>query len=255
MSFIDLIYIELKKLKRSKIIIIMLISIIMIMISAVSSAKLNLHDIGSIKPNYNMFVQSMLSFTVFMLPLSLIVITVLICQTEYKNRGILKMLSLPIDIKKLAFAKFLILVFVAALETGLFFILYIPSEILAGRSVGVNLSVPTGYLFMWCMKVLVASLPMTAFFWMICACIKKPAASLGLGFLFTVPIILACNTKYWWLYAMDYPTRIIMFEQARLSGTLTQNVSYTVLWIGTAILIMGAALFISSIYFGKSERE
>ena len=60
MNFISLINIELKKIKRSKIIFILLISIGMIMISMISSAKINLKSEG-IKPGYNMFIQSALS--------------------------------------------------------------------------------------------------------------------------------------------------------------------------------------------------
>lgn len=254
MNFISLINIELKKIKRSKIIFILLISVGMIMISMISSAKINLKSEG-INPGYNMFIQSALSLTVFMLPLSFAVITVLLSQTERKNRGIIKMLTLPVSPEKIALAKFCTVIFIMAGEIALFLILYIPSQILASNRAGINLSIPTGYILNWGLRIFAASIPMASFFFMISICINNAAASLGLQFLFTVPIILAANTKYWFVYAADYPAKLIMQEQGRFMENTRFNIPDLNLWILSAVLITILTILISAVCFSKTETK
>lgn len=51
-----------------------------------------------------------------MIPASLVICTVLLNQTERSNKGILKMLSLPISTTKLCLAKFTVLILLAAFQ-------------------------------------------------------------------------------------------------------------------------------------------
>ena len=55
----------------------------------------------------------------FMFPASMVVGTVLLSQTERANKGILKMLSLPISTAKLCMAKFIVLLALAVLQIGM----------------------------------------------------------------------------------------------------------------------------------------
>ena len=51
-----------------------------------------------ISPENNFFIQGFLAMAWFMFPASMVVGTVLLSQTERANRGILKMLSLPVGL-------------------------------------------------------------------------------------------------------------------------------------------------------------
>lgn len=251
MSFIDLLMVEAKKLKRSKIMILLIIPIMFIMISAICAAKMNLN--ADIKAHYNMFIQSILIFVVFLLPLSMVVINVLLVQNEQKNRGIIKMLSLPVSKVKLNSAKLLMTIILSAFQVGMFFILYIPSEYIASSIIGVNLSVPIIYLLKWCIKVFIVSIPMTALFYLISLVFKKPALSLGLGFLFVVPNVIIANTKLWNIYPVDYGLKLIMIEQGNLQkGAVPQSVPLFP-WVIIALAIFIICLVASSFYFEKTE--
>ena len=98
MNLIRLIKIEIGKLKRSKIGLILLIPVLLVWISGIMNADMNFEmQAEGISPENNFFIQSFLGYVWFMLPSSLVVITVLMTQTERGNNGILKMLSLPVS--------------------------------------------------------------------------------------------------------------------------------------------------------------
>ena len=58
-----------------------------------------------ITPENNFFIQGFMGMVWFMIPASLVICTVLLNQTARSNKGILKMLSLPISTTKLCLAK------------------------------------------------------------------------------------------------------------------------------------------------------
>ena len=52
----------------------------------------------------------------FMFPASIVISTVMLVQTERKNKGILKMLALPVSAARLCLVKFSILLLLAAVQ-------------------------------------------------------------------------------------------------------------------------------------------
>lgn len=117
MSFLSLIGIELKKIRRSKIFLILLIPVIMMWIPGIINADMNFDLRGiPITPENNFFIQGFMGMVWFMIPASLVICTVLLNQTERSNKGILKMLSLPISTTKLCLAKFTVLLILAAVQ-------------------------------------------------------------------------------------------------------------------------------------------
>ena len=102
MSFCSLVGIELKKIRRSKILLILLAPVIMMWIPSIVNSQMNFdtRDI-SITPENNFFIQGFMGMVWFMIPASLVVCTVLLIQTERSHRGIVKMLSLPVSTAKL----------------------------------------------------------------------------------------------------------------------------------------------------------
>lgn len=109
MSFLSLVGVELKKIRRSKIFLILLIPIVLMWIPSIINADINFDTKGiPITPENNFFIQGFMGMVWFMIPASLVICTVLLNQTERSNKGILKMLSLPISTTKLCLAKFTI---------------------------------------------------------------------------------------------------------------------------------------------------
>ena len=120
MSFLSLVGVELKKIRRSKIFLILLIPVIMMWIPSIINADMNFDLRGiQITPENNFFIQGFMGMVWFMIPASLVICTVLLNQTERSNKGILKMLSLPISTTKLCLAKFTVLILLAAFQMAM----------------------------------------------------------------------------------------------------------------------------------------
>ena len=117
MNFLSFVGVELKKIRRSKILLILLIPVIMMWIPSIINADMNFDLRGiPITPENNFFIQGFMGMVWFMIPASLVICTVLLNQTERSNKGILKMLSLPISTTKLCLAKFTVLILLAAFQ-------------------------------------------------------------------------------------------------------------------------------------------
>lgn len=256
MSFLSFLDVEFKKLRRSKILLILIIPVLLIWVTAVMNADINLKMAAEgISPKNNFFIQSFLGFSWFMLPSSIVIITVLISQIECANNGILKMLSLPVSSVKLCFAKFCILLALMAVEILLMLAAYFPSVMIASMKFNYNFMLNPLYVLKICGILFVISIPMATIYWMISVLIKNPAISVGIGLATVVPIVLANNTKAWFTYPMCYPMMMVTAQMHKLAtkmGTFPLNL---IPWIPVAILTTIAALGISCMCFGKSERN
>lgn len=117
MSFSSLVGIELTKIRRSKIFLILLAPVLLMWLPAIinSSVIFDVRDIP-ITPEHNFFIQGTMGMVWFMIPATLVICTVLLTQTERTNKGILKMLSLPIGTGRLCLAKFTVLFILAAVQ-------------------------------------------------------------------------------------------------------------------------------------------
>lgn len=114
MNFISLVGVEFKKIRRSKISLILLIPVIIMWIPSIINSGINFdtRDVR-ISPENNFFIQGFMGMVWFMIPAILVICTVLLTQTERSNKGILKMLSLPVNTAKLCLAKFTVLLLMA----------------------------------------------------------------------------------------------------------------------------------------------
>ena len=105
MNFFSLIGVEFRKIRRSKILLILLVPVILMWIPSIINAEMNFDTRGiPIMPENNFFIQGFMGMVWFMIPASLVVGTVLLTQTERANKGILKMLSLPVNLTHVMFA-------------------------------------------------------------------------------------------------------------------------------------------------------
>ena len=117
MNFSSLIGVELTKIRRSKIFLILLAPVLMMWLPSVINSDM-IFDVRGvpITPENNFFIQGFMGMVWFMIPASLVICTVLLNQTERTNKGILKMLSLPISTVKMCLAKFTVLIMLAAVQ-------------------------------------------------------------------------------------------------------------------------------------------
>lgn len=141
MNFKEMILVEFKKLKRAKLLLLVLIPPLLVVISGVSSIS---QYFSSESSNVwsAMFVQSALLFGYYLLTLSMMVVCVMIAGRERKNNGILKMLALPISRRKLAMAKFMVLLSYLLLELMIFFLAFVIAGIFTTKTLGIHETLP-----------------------------------------------------------------------------------------------------------------
>ena len=83
MNFFSLTGIELTKIRRSRILLILLIPVVIMWIPSILHADMNFDTRGiPITPENNFFIQGFMGMVCFMIPASLVVSTVLLTQTE-----------------------------------------------------------------------------------------------------------------------------------------------------------------------------
>lgn len=124
MPFIELLGVEFTKVKRSKIVPLIFIAPILVVVSGI--ANLSTYFTAEYKGAWPaMFIQSELLYAHYLLPLSMVVVCMMIAARETQNNGILKMLALPINRKRLSLAKFLFLAVYLLMEMVVFLVVFI----------------------------------------------------------------------------------------------------------------------------------
>lgn len=251
MSFLELIRIELNKVKRSKILLLTSIPPLLVVISGIANLS------QYFTPEYPsaweaMLVQSALLFGYYLLPFSMVVVGVMIAQRENQNNGILKMLALPVSRAKMALAKMVVLLCYLAMEIAVFFSAFIVAGTIATQAANLNEALPILYLLKWSALLFVTAIPATAVMWMITVLFEKPVFSIGLNMLLVIPGVLVANTPFWSAYPYCYSGYVVTTELHRISGGTAATFD-ALPFIPAAILITLMAVLVSSCRFGKKE--
>lgn len=258
MSFLSLLSVEFQKIKRSGILLILLIATVILWIPSILNADLNftMRSKGiPISPEDNYFIQGFMGMAWFMFPGSMVVSTVLLSQTERTNKGILKMLTLPVSTVKFCLAKFVVLLALALSQVLMMIGMYYLSGAIASQNQNYPLLLPPTYVLKEVGILYLAAVPMLAVFWMLAVCIQTPIFSMGIGLASIVPSVLAINTKAWFVYPMAYQFYVIAAEQSRLTENGTVSVIESVPWIPVAVAITVICLLIACLRFGQAERR
>lgn len=256
MNFVSLTWVECKKIKRSKIFLIMFAAAIILWLPSVINADLNLGGQAEfISPENNFFIQGFLGMSWFMFPASMVVATVLLNQTERKNKAILRMLSLPIRPAKLCFAKFAVLLALAAAQILLMTGVYYLSAWIASATQDYQFILPPLFVAKEIGFIFLSAIPMIAVFWMLSVCIRTPVFSVGIGLASIVPSVLAINTKAWFVDPMAYPFFVMTSEYGKLASNLDAAQIKWMLWIPVAATITVICLSVSCLRFGQAERR
>ena len=256
MNFSSLLGVEFKKIKRSKILLILLIATVILWIPSTLNAHMNFGmQAEGVSPENNFFIQGFMGMSWFMFPASMVVGTVLLSQTERTNKGILKMLALPISTTKLCLAKFIVLLALAATQILMMTGMYYISAAICSRTQDYCFILSPLFVAKEIGLLFLSAIPMIAFFWMLSVCIQTPIFSVGIGLASIVPSVLIINTKIWFAYPMSYPFFVITSEYGKLAANLDTAQVELIPWIPVAIVITVICLGISCIRFGQAERR
>lgn len=256
MSFLSLIGVEFKKIKRSKILLILLVATAILWIPSILNVHMNFDmQAEGISPENNFFIQGFMGMAWFMFPASMVVGTVLLSQTERANKGILKMLALPISTAKLCMAKFIVLLALAIFQIGMAVGMYFAGATIASGTQNYNFILQPLFVFKEAGLIFVAAIPMLALFWLLSVCIQTPIFSIGIGLASIVPSVLMINTKAWFAYPMSYPFFVITSEYGKLATNLETAQVELIPWIPVSIVITILCLIISCLRFGQAERR
>lgn len=256
MSFSSLIGVELTKIRRSKIFLILLAPVLMMWLPSVINSDM-IFDVRGvpITPENNFFIQGFMGMVWFMIPASLVICTVLLNQTERTNKGILKMLSLPISTVKMCLAKFTVLIMLAAVQMVMAIGAYYASAAIATGMQDYNFVLDPLYVCKNVLFIYIAAIPMAAVYWAISTLIKTPIFSVGMGLASIVPSVLMINTKIWFAYPMSYPFYLLMIEYGKAAEGVYETQIAWLPWLPVAIGITILALAVSCIRYGASERR
>lgn len=257
MKFLSVLGAEFKKIRRSKILIILIASALVLWLPSVLNAEINFKaqtEFG-ITPENNFFIQGFMAFAWFIFPAAMVVSTVLLSQTERSNNGILKMLALPINPALLSIAKFVVLLCLSAAHILINVCVYYISALAASSAQDYSFTVPLATAAKLSGLVFLTSVPMIAFFWMISVCVKTPIFSIGIGLAAIVPSVLMINTKVWYLYPIDYPYYIIVNQYGKMAENIGNTSVDFVPWIPIAVVFFLVCFAVSCIRFGKAERR
>ena len=158
-----------------------------------------------------------------MLPSSLVVITVLMTQTERGNNGILKMLSLPVSGAALCLSKFCTILLVMGMEIAFITAGYFPAAWIASRKWEYDFLIEPGYVLQIAVLLFLISIPMAAIYWMLAILFHNTVAAVGVGW---QPCADCACHQYegWFAYPMCYPMMLItskMHELASNMGTFS----------------------------------
>lgn len=254
MTYIQLVKTELTKLRRSHIFWILLAPVILLWIPGFLNADINFEATG-ISPENNFFIQSYLGFTWFMFPASLVVCTVLLTQSERTNKGLQKMLSLPVNPQLFCLAKFTILLLLAAFQLLLMGAAYFPTAMIVSHMQNYSMVLPVSLVLKESCLLYLSAIPMAALYWMLAVCIHTPVFSIGAGLASIVPSMLLINTKVWFAYPVSYPIYTLMILRGAMENSFRSFVMDPIPWIPVSIGMTLVFLAVSCITFGRYERR
>lgn len=256
MSFLSLIGVELQKIRRSKILLILFAAAIILWLPSIMNADMSLHMQAEegIAPQYYFFIQGLLGMSWFMFPASMVITTVLLTQTERSRQGILKMLSLPVGRTQLCLSKFVVLSLLSAVQILIAVGMYYLSAVVVTQTQNDSFLLPPIFVFKEAGLFFLSSIPMLAFFWLISVCIQTPIFSVGIGLASIIPSVLMINTSVWYAYPMAYPFFLMTAEYGRLATKLTTTQIKLIPWLPVALGITLICLLIACTRFGHERR-
>lgn len=253
MSCIHVIQIEFLKIKRSR-------SMVLFIILPFFDIIAGMVHIGEyISPTYAnpweaMFIQCSLLFSYYLLPFSMVIVSVLISNKEFQHNGMLKLLALPLEKWKVVIGKLCVFVSFLFLQIIIFIIIFVVLGSITSLFAGVKEPLPLLYLCQWIGTLFLSSLPVLFVMWALTVVFEKKVVSIGLNFLLIIPGILVANTKAWFMYPYCYSG--YMLTNALVNMIKGTNLGIDVgLVLPTASVLSVVAIVLAIRYFGRTEMK
>ncbi len=252
MSFMELLKIEFRKVKRGRIVPLIFIAPLLVVSSGVASLS------QYFTPEYTnawpaMFIQSALVYAYYLLPFSMIVVCVMIAGRETGNNGILKMLALPVSRYALSMAKFCVLAFYLFMEMVVFLAVFIIAGTVAASTMGLTETLPIFYLVKWCIGLFLTMLPCVGAMWAITVLFEKPLLSVGLNLLLVIPGVLIANTPLWIAYPYCYSGYLVSCSLHDFTASSGAAAFTLFPFLPVAVLVFVLLLVTAVTQFGKKE--
>ena len=254
MRFFDLLQIEFMKVKRSKIVPLIFLAPLFVVVSGVANLS------SYFTPEYThawpaMFIQSALVYAYYLLPFSMIVVCVMIAGRETGNRGILKMLTLPVSRSAFSVAKFCVLTVYLFLEMVVFLVVFVIAGFIATKTMGVTETLPILYLLKWCLELFLTMLPCLAAMWAITVLFEKPILSVGLNLLLVIPGVLVANTPMWIAYPYCYSGYLVSCSLHAFTSEASDAAFSALSFLPWAIAVFVLFFALAVTQFGKKEMK
>jgi len=251
-NFFDLLKIEFKKVKRSKIVPLIFIAPLLVVISGI--ANLSRYFSSEYTNAWSaMFIQSVLVYAYYLLPFSMIVVCVMIAGRETQHNGILKMLALPVSRYALSLAKFVVLMFYLFMEMAVFLVVFLISGLVATHMTGITETLPILYLVKWCAGLFFMMLPCIATMWAITVLFEKTLLSVGFNLFLVIPSVLIANTPLWIAYPYCYSGYLVSCSLHDFTSEGTNTAFSVFPFLPCAIAVFMVALLFAVRKFGKKE--
>lgn len=250
MKFFDLLGIEFRKVKRSKIVPLIFAAPLLVVVSGVAALS------RYFTPEYTnawsaMFIQSALTYAYYLLPFSMIVVCVMIVGRETQNNGIPKMLVLSVSRQALSLAKFFVLIFYLLMEMIVFLAVFAAAGLVAATTAGITETLPVLYLLKWCMGLFLTMLPCMAAMWAITVLFEKTLLSVGLNLLLVIPGILVANTPLWIVYPYCYSGCLVSCSLHDFTAETSDDAFALMPFLPCAIIVFVILMVLSVTQFGK----
>lgn len=251
-SMLTALKVECLKLRRSHILPLILIAPLLIVLTGIHSIS------AYFTPEYKeawgaMFIQSCLLYAYYLLPFTMIVLAVMVTRLETKDRGMVKLLSLPVKLYQVNLAKFLVLVAFLGLEILFFLLVFLLAGFLATHWAGIDQAVPLSYLVSKCLGIFLTMLPCLACIWQVHVLISQPFLSIALNLFLVIPSILLANTSLWALYPYCYSGYYVSCAMADFQEGIEASRFNGIAALVFGACFLGLALLLSSRYFAHRQ--
>ncbi len=252
MSFLELLKIELIKVKRGKIVPLIFIAPLLVVTSGVANLR------SYFTPEYTdawaaMFIQSALVYSYYLLPFSMIVVCVMIAGRETGNNGILKMLALPVSRYALSAAKFCVLLYYLFMEMAVFLAAFVIAGLLAISGAGITETLPMMVLLKWCGSLFLIMLPAVAAMWAVTVLFDRPIFSIGCNLFLVIPGVLVANTPLWIWYPYCYGGYLVSCSLHDFTAAGAGSGFQLFPFLPCAALIFALVFLVALTRFGKSR--
>jgi hypothetical protein len=276
MNFLRSLQLELQKTKRTKIVILFIVTaVFMVFMTGMNlnttiptyrdkvMENVYFHNVGmmaALKATYrdkvmeNVYFQDSLAWNLF-LPFLMIIVATMMKGVESKNNGFVKMLSLPYNPWMMNAAKLCVLIFYMAVASMVYLVIHNVGMMAALKAIKRGLSVPVVYDMKLVFMVFTLNIASVMVIWVISQLSSSPVLSAGISLFFVVPGVLVANTEAWIGYPFAYSIHGLIGELKYLhgrGGTGAESKDFLTCILASLITVI-LAYVVSSKLIGRNE--